>query len=87
MRGFLDDKTPRDDGVERAELVDLELRLLRQSAAAWLVTDGVVEAWLPMSKVERNGDGTWTLPRWMAIDRLLLGRPDQRQGALFEDPR
>lgn len=58
------------------DLFDVDVELLHETEAAWLVTDGVESAetlfgtvkkpdgvWLPKSQceMEDNGDGTWTL--------------------------
>lgn len=30
------------------------------------------EVWLPKSKCEDNGDGTWSVPEWLAIKEGLV---------------
>lgn len=48
-------------GVVRGE-TDIAIRL---------VVDGTA-AWLPKSQVEDNGDGTFTMPEWLAKDKGLI---------------
>ena len=54
------------------ELVDLEGVVRGETdKAIRLVVDGK-SAWLPKSQVEDNGDGTFTMPEWLAIDKELV---------------
>lgn len=54
------------------ELVDLEGVVRGETEnAIRLVVDGK-SAWLPKSQVEDNGDGTFTMPEWLAIDKELV---------------
>jgi len=66
-RGFLS-----EDHVERADLTDIAARVVRETDKAWLVNDGVREVWLPKSKAEKNSDGTFTLPDWLASEKGLI---------------
>lgn len=61
--------TPTDENQ-----VELLLDLIRDTDAAWYVTDGNIFVWIPKSLVEQNGDDPrlFTLPEWLAIDRGLL---------------
>ena len=47
-------------------LVDIAAQIRHETAKAWLLFDGTREAWVPKSQVEDNGDGTFTLPLWLA---------------------
>jgi hypothetical protein len=66
-RGFLSDREP-----QRARLTDVAAEVRRETEHAWLIFDGAVEVWLPKSLVENNGDGTFTLPEWLATEKGLL---------------
>ena len=50
-----------------SELVDFPVQLIHETDAAYRVSDGTVEAWLPKSvaELEKNSDGTYTctIPR------------------------
>lgn len=54
------------------KLTDIALQVRRETSKAWLVTDGDVEVWLPKSQCELNGDGTFTMPEWLAIEKELI---------------
>lgn len=57
---------------EMVKLVDLDLMVKIETPRAWLVTDGDKEAWLPKSQCQNNGDGTFTVPHWLAKDKELI---------------
>lgn len=72
--------------MSRNEPYDICVELIRETAAAWLVTDGTMsghglmerpeEVWVPKSQCELddNGDGTWTLtaPEWLLESKGLI---------------
>jgi hypothetical protein len=66
-RGFLSDREP-----QRARLTDIACEVRRESERAWLIFDGEREVWLAKSLVENNGDGTFTLPEWLASEKGLI---------------
>lgn len=66
-RGFLSDSE-----VQRSNLCDVAGRLVRETDKAWLIDDGAQEVWLPKSQVEKNPDGTFTMPEWLATEKGLL---------------
>ncbi len=53
------------------KLIDITATVRHETDSAWLLWDGQREAWVPKSKVEDNGDGTFTMPEWMAVDKRL----------------
>jgi hypothetical protein len=64
MRGFLSDKDARE-----AKLFDVAAKVVRETDKAWLIDHGGGEAWVPKSQVEKNPDGTFTMPEWMAVEK------------------
>jgi len=54
------------------QLIDLALLLKHETSKAFLVTDGDRDVWLPKSQVEKNDDGTFTMPEWLAQDKELI---------------
>lgn len=52
-----------------ARLFDVEAEVRAETDLAWLLSDGKMEAWVPKSQVEDNGDGTFTMPEWLATDK------------------
>jgi hypothetical protein len=51
------------------ELVDIEAQVQGETLDAWRLYDGKTTAWVPKSQVEDNGDGTFTMPEWLAIEK------------------
>lgn len=39
---------------------------------AWLLSDGIHDGWFPKSQVEKNEDGTFTMPEWIAKAKGFL---------------
>lgn len=52
-----------------SDLVDIAARLRGETEKALRISDGVTEAWVPKSQVENNGDGTFTMPEWLAEEK------------------
>ena len=55
-----------------SKLVDVAAELRHETKAAFLLFDGDRRVWVPKSMVENNGDGTFTLPEWLAIEKDLI---------------
>lgn len=53
----------------RSDLVDVAAEKRHETDKALLLFDGDQEVWVPKSQVEDNGDGTFTMPEWLAIER------------------
>lgn len=54
----------------KAELVDIEAKIVRETPKAWLLDHGGPQpVWVPKSQVEENGDGTFTMPERLAIEK------------------
>jgi hypothetical protein len=51
-----------------SKLFDFSATLKHETENAYLVNDGDKDYWLPKSMTENNGDGTFTIPEWMAIE-------------------
>lgn len=56
----------------KSSLTDIAAELRHETERAFLIFDGDQEVWLPKSQVERNDDGTFTLPEWLAKEKGLL---------------
>lgn len=52
-----------------SRLFDVAAELKHETPLAYLLSDGVTEAWVPKSRVEDNGDGTWTMPESLATEK------------------
>lgn len=53
-------------------LVDLEVEVRGETDKALRVFDGTKSVWLPKAHVQDTGDGTITLPEWLALDKELI---------------
>ena len=58
--------------MPKKELIDLAVQLRNETEKAYLLFDGVREAWVPKSQVELNEDGTATMPEWLAMDKGFI---------------
>lgn len=55
--------------MPRPELFDLAAEVEVETEKAWKLFDGIRSEWVPKSQVERNEDGTFTLPFWLAKEK------------------
>lgn len=55
-----------------AELFDLSAIVKAETEKAFLLNDGAKQEWVPKSQVEDNGDGTFTMPMWLAKDKGFI---------------
>lgn len=72
----------------KSDLIDIACKVVQDREKAIAITDGTEEEtvdprtgeiktrekwfWLPKSQVEVNGDGTVTMPEWLAADKGLV---------------
>ena len=54
------------------KLADIAAEVRLETARAWMVFDGAREVWLAKSLVEKNDDGTFTMPEWLAAQKGLI---------------
>ena len=55
------------------DIIDVEdLKLIRETNAAWHVTDGGVTVWLPKSLVKQIDGDTFRMPEWLANKEGLI---------------
>lgn len=67
-----------------SKLIDIAAELRHETDSAYLLWDGREEVkkgdtksselriWVPKSQVEDNGDGTFTMPLWLAQDKGFI---------------
>ena len=53
-------------------LTDIDAEIQHETTSAWLLFDGETKAWVPKSMTEDNGDGTFTMPEWLAKEKGLI---------------
>ena len=58
--------------MPRSELFDMAAEIKGETDKAWKLFDGKVTIWVPKSQVESNGDGTFTMPEWLAKDKGFI---------------
>lgn len=58
--------------MARSELFDLAAEVKSETEKAFQLFDGDKTAWVPKSQVEDNGDGTFTMPEWLAKDKGFI---------------
>jgi len=54
------------------KLVDIAAELRGETDKAYRIFDGYKTEWVPKSQVENNGDGTFTMPEWLAQDKGFI---------------
>jgi hypothetical protein len=55
-----------------AKLIDITAIIRHETEKALLLFDGKTVEWVPKSQVEDNGDGTFTMPEWLAKDKGFI---------------
>jgi len=50
------------------KLTDITAKIRAETKLAILLYDGKRSEWFPKSQVENNGDGTFTMPTWLALE-------------------
>lgn len=58
--------------LHASDLVDIAAEVRGETDKAWRLFDGDVTEWVPKSKVEDNGDGTFAMPEWLAQDKGFI---------------
>ena len=56
----------------KPELFDFAAEVKGETDKALRLFDGSRTEWVPKSQVEDNGDGTFTLPMWLAKDKGFI---------------
>jgi hypothetical protein len=58
--------------VTDPKLIDIAAELRGETDRALRLYDGNKTEWVPKSQVEDNGDGTYTMPEWLAKDKGFI---------------
>jgi hypothetical protein len=53
-------------------LVEIAAQIRGETDKAFRLYDGTNTEWVPKSQVEDNGDGTFTMPEWLAQDKGFI---------------
>jgi hypothetical protein len=55
-----------------SKLADIAGALRGETDKAFRLYDGKTTEWVPKRLVENNGDGTFTMPEWLAKDKGFI---------------
>ena len=58
--------------MPKSELFDLAAQKKGETEKAFRLFDGTKTEWVPKQFVEENGDGTFTMPEWLAKDKGFI---------------
>lgn len=58
--------------MPKSELFDFAAEVKGETDKALRLFDGSRTEWVPKSQVEDNGDGTFTMPMWLAKDKGFI---------------
>jgi hypothetical protein len=58
--------------MPKSTLVDIAGEKRGETPRALLIHDGARTEWVPKSQVEDNGDGTFTMPEWLAQEKGFI---------------
>lgn len=58
--------------MPKRELIDIAAELKGETAAAYRIYDGKTTDWVPKSQVQKNDDGTFTMPEWLAKEKGFI---------------
>ena len=53
-------------------LVDIAAHIHAETDRAYRLFDGDKTEWVPKSQCERNSDGTFTMPEWLAQEKGFI---------------
>lgn len=57
----------------KSDLVDIDATVRHRTDSAYLLdVGGNAPVWVPKSQVEDNGDGTFTMPEWLAMEKGMI---------------
>lgn len=58
--------------MSKKELIDIAAEFRRETDKGICLFDGEKSMWLPKALVEDNGDGTFTMPEWLAKEKGFI---------------
>lgn len=56
----------------RHDIIEVAGELRGETEKAMRIFDGKRTEWVPKSQVENNGDGTFSMPEWLAEDKGFI---------------
>jgi hypothetical protein len=58
--------------MPKSDLFDLAAEVQGETEKALRLFDGTRTEWVPKSQVQDNGDGTFTMPEWLAKEKGFM---------------
>lgn len=58
--------------MPKSELFDVAATVIAETEKAWRLYNGTVTEWVPKSQAEKNDDGTFTMPVWLAKEKGFI---------------
>jgi hypothetical protein len=58
--------------MPKSDLIDIAAEKKGETEKALRLYDGSRSEWVPKSQVEDNGDGTFTMPEWIAKEKGFI---------------
>ncbi len=58
--------------MAKSSLIDIAGEIRGETAKAFRLYDGKRTEWVPKQFVEDNGDGTFTMPEWLAQEKGFI---------------
>jgi hypothetical protein len=56
----------------KPKLIDIEGELRGETDKAFRIYDGKRTEWVPKKDVQRNDDGSFTMPEWLAFEKGFI---------------
>lgn len=56
----------------KSDLIDIAAEKRGETEKALRLFDGKKSEWVPKSQVEDNGDGTYAMPEWLALEKGFI---------------
>jgi hypothetical protein len=58
--------------MSKERLTDIAAEIKGETEKAYRLFDGAKTEWVPKSQCQDNGDGTFTMPEWLAKDKGFI---------------
>ena len=55
-----------------SDIIDIAAEIKGETDKAWKLYDGSRTEWVPKSQVEKNDDGTFAMPEWLAMEKGFI---------------
>ena len=56
----------------KSDIIDIAAEIKGETDKGWRLYDGSRTEWVPKSLVEKNDDGTFAMPEWLAMEKGFI---------------